>query len=86
MIEAITEDGPGLASRTIDTPKVFSGVGDFGGGTLSIERMNGNGGWQPIPKASFTEDFEEIINFDRPTKTRRVMSGSTTPNVVFEGP
>jgi hypothetical protein len=86
-----------MANDTVDTlsangqsvevdvrgPAYFSASGDFGGGTVVLQRKASDGAWRDISLTSLTEAGDKLVDFPpRAENTLRAsLSGSSSPDL-----
>ena len=64
------------------TAFAFSFVGDFGGGTLTLQgRVNGSSTWFDVTDGAWTEDATGIIDSSRNWALRLELSGASSPDL-----
>lgn len=82
-VQTLTADGSTTEAEYIGAVYVSVSEGTWGSGTLKIERKNANGEWKDISDASFTADFDKVLDFPPGSKNalRATLSGSTSPDL-----
>ena len=57
----------------------ITGIGDFGGGTLTLEVKNPQG--DPSPIEEFTESFTKVADFPNSVEIRGTLAGAAAPDI-----
>lgn len=84
MNGAFDEDGE-TGEYQVPPPAVqIKLAGDFGGGTVQIQREDGDGTWRDIEGAAFDANADAVIDFFHGSRIKGVLAGSTDPDVYWE--
>jgi len=70
-------------TQTISDVQV-SAIGTFGGGTLAIEQLHGDGTWRSISGASYTANASKVLGVASGTSLRATLTGATSPSIFVE--
>lgn len=85
-VQTLAADGSTTSVTTIGPLHISVSEGTWGGGTLKFERLNSAGEWKDVVGASYTADFNEVMEFPEGAKNivRATLTGSTTPDLDVE--
>lgn len=75
----LTANGSTIDYLIIKKRSNFSGKGDFGSGTVSIEEVQADTTVTTI--ATFTAAFHTVLELARDSVVRMTLSGATTPDI-----
>ena len=59
-------------------------AGDFGGGSVQLQRKSGDGTWRDIDGAVFSAATDSVIDFYHGSRIRGVLAGATAPDLYWE--
>ena len=57
------------------------GTGTFGGGTVTLEYFDAGANEWIASRVTYTENFDDIVEFPTSVEMRLTLSGATTPNL-----